>query len=116
MSVAPATATLSCLLLLTWNIVAAAGRLRDTDGSYAGGYHLRMTAIEPNLLWVAGTDASSGLDQVSVAADATGWGAAVQAKPGACFYLHLTDAGAVFYGVGSVCTGQEALQATDPRW
>ena len=41
---------------------------------------------------------------------------AVQAKPGACFYLHRTGAGEVFYGVGTVCTGQEALQATDPRW
>ena len=95
---------------------AAAERIRGADGSYAGGDHTRMTAVEPTLLWVAGTEASSGLNEVSVAADGSSWGAAVQAKPGACFYLHLTGSGEVFYGVGTVCTGQEALQATDPRW
>ena len=42
--------------------------------------------------------------------------AAVQARPGACFYIHLTDAGDVFYGVGTVCTGSVAMRATDPRW
>ena len=95
---------------------AAAERVREADGSYAGADHTRLTVVEPTLLWVPGTAASGGLDQVSVASDGSSWGAAVQARPGACFYLHLTPSGDVFYGVGTDCTGREALQATDPRW
>ena len=77
---------------------------------------VRMTAVEPTLLWVDGDRESTGLEVVSLATEGSAWGVAVQAKPGACFYLHRTGAGEVFYGVGTVCTGQEALQATDPRW
>ena len=75
-----------------------------------------LTAVEPTLLWVAGDQESTGLETVSLATQDAAWGIAVQAKPGACFYLHQTSAGEVYYGVGTVCTGQEALQATDPRW
>lgn len=95
---------------------AAAERVHEADGTYAGADHTRLTVVEPTLLWVAGTSASGGLDQVSVASDGSSWGAAVQARPGACFYLHLTPSGDTFYGAGTDCTGQEALQATDPRW
>lgn len=76
----------------------------------------RMAATEPSLLWVAGDRESTGLEVVSIATQDAAWGVAVQAKPGACFYLHQTGGGEVLYGVGTVCTGQEALQATDPRW
>jgi hypothetical protein len=95
---------------------AAADRIRDTDGTYAGADHVRLAAVEPSLLWSSGAEPSTGLDQVSVAIAGAGWGAAVQARPGACFYLHLDDSGTVLYGVGTVCTGQEALRASDPRW
>jgi len=77
---------------------------------------VRMTALEPTLLWVDGDRESTGLDVVSLATAGSAWGIAVQARQGACFYLHRTGAGEVFYGVGTLCTGQEALQATDPRW
>ena len=63
-----------------------------------------------------GSEESTGLDQVSVATAGSAWGAAVQARPGACFYLHLTGTDTVLYGVGTVCTGQEALQASDTQW
>jgi hypothetical protein len=53
---------------------------------------------------------------VSVATQNGDWGAAVEARPGACFYLHLTSDSGMFYGVGTSCTGQQALQATDPSW
>jgi hypothetical protein len=76
----------------------------------------RMTAVEPTLLWVPGDQGSTGLEVVSLATEDAAWGIAVQAKPGACFYLHRTGSGDVFYGVGTVCTGEQALQATDPRW
>jgi hypothetical protein len=95
---------------------AAAERVHEADGTYAGADHTRLSVTEPTVLWVPGTVASGGLDQVSVASDGSAWGAAVQARPGACFYLHLTPSGDVFYGVGTDCTGREALLATDPRW
>lgn len=95
---------------------AAADEINVTDGSYGDADHLRMAAVEPSLAWVPGAEESTGLDQVSVATAGSAWGAAVQARPGACFYLHISDAGSVLYGVGTVCTGQEALRASDPRW
>jgi hypothetical protein len=94
----------------------AADRVRDTDGSYADADAIRLAAVEPSLAWVAGDEQSAGLDQVSVAIQGSEWGAAVEARPGACFYLHLTDQARAQYGVGTVCTGQQALQASDPQW
>jgi len=94
----------------------AADRINATDGSYGDADHLRVAAVDPTLAWVPGSEQSTGLDQVSVATAGSAWAAAVQARPGACFYLHVTDTGTVLYGVGSVCTGQEALRASDPRW
>ncbi len=95
---------------------AAAEHIRDADGSYADADHIRLVAVEPSITAVAGEEFARGLDQVSVAAESASWGAAVEARAGACFYIHLTADGQVFYGVGTVCTGQEALRAADPRW
>jgi hypothetical protein len=95
---------------------AAAGRVSAADGDLNGADPTRMEAVEPSLKWIAGSDQATGLDEVSVATQNGDWGAAVEARPGACFYLHLTSGGATYYGVGTSCTGQEALQATDPRW
>jgi len=95
---------------------AAAGTVVTNDGSLDDADHLRLAAVEPSLQWIPGGEQSTGLDQVSVATANGDWGAAVQARPGACFYLHLTGDGTTYYGVGTSCTGQDALQATDPRW
>jgi hypothetical protein len=95
---------------------AAAGTVVANDGSLSDADHVRLAAVEPSLQWIAGGEQSSGLDQVSVATANGDWGAAVLARPGACFYLHLTADGATYYGVGASCTGQDALRATDPRW
>ena len=95
---------------------AAAEGILDTDGSFTDADHVRIAAVEPSITTVAGDEFAHGLDQVSVAAESGSWGAAVEARPGACFYLHLTAAGETFYGVGTICTGRGALQATDPRW
>ena len=95
---------------------AAAGRVSAADGDLNGADHTRMEAVEPSLQWIAGTDQATGLNEVSIATQNGEWGAAVEARPGACFYLHLTGDGGTFYGVGTTCTGQEALQATDPQW
>jgi hypothetical protein len=94
----------------------AADQVRAADGTLGHADQVRLGAIEPDLRFVAGGEQSTALDEVSVATAGDGWGAAVQARPGACFYLHLSGADTVLYGVGTVCTGQEALQASDPRW
>jgi len=94
----------------------AAGRVSAADGDLNGADHTRMAAVEPSLQWIAGGDQATGLDEVSVATENGDWGAAVEARPGACFYLHLTSDGGTFYGVGTSCTGQEALRATEPSW
>jgi hypothetical protein len=97
-------------------VQAAAERIRDADGSLAAADQIRLATMEPTFSYVAGDDVAHGLDQVSVATAGSAWAAAVEVRPGACFYLHLLADGRVFYGAGTVCTGREALQATDPRW
>lgn len=95
---------------------AAAGRVAAADGNYSDADHLRLAAVEPSVQWIAGGDQATGIDEVSVATANGDWAAAVEARPGACFYLHVTSEGTTYYGVGTSCTGQQALQATDPRW
>jgi hypothetical protein len=74
--------------------------------------------LDDGALHVVGPDdVSSGLGEISVYADATTWAAAVSATPNACFYLKLVvGRDDPLYGVGTECTGREALDARDPRW
>ena len=95
---------------------AAAQRIHDSDGSFGSADAAALALADPSHTYREGTTPSIGLDDVSVATRPASWAAAVQARPGACFYLHLTDGGGVFYGVGTVCTGSAAMNATDPRW
>ncbi len=95
---------------------AAATRVHDASGSYVNADAGAMTTADPAHTYRAGDAPSSGLDDVSVATRPGVWAAAVEARPEACFYLRLTDAGQVFYGVGTVCSGETALTASDPRW
>jgi hypothetical protein len=96
---------------------AAAESVRGRDGSLAGADATRLGTVDPGLHWVDGSQLSTNLDEVSVAVDGSDWGAAVQARPGACFYIHLRGTSDdVLYGVGTVCTGEAALSASDSRW
>ncbi len=95
---------------------AAAQRIHDARGSFGSAGAAALAAEDPSHSYRDGASASTGLDDVSIATGSESWAAAVQARPGACFYLHMTDAGDVFYGVGTVCTGSVAMHATDPRW
>ena len=95
---------------------AAAQRIHDSDGSFGSADAVAVAAADPSHTYRDGTTPSAGLDDVSIATGPASWAAAVQARPGACFYLHLTDDGDVLYGVGTVCTGSAAMNATDPRW
>jgi hypothetical protein len=95
---------------------AAAQRIHDSRGSFSSADAVALAAADPSHTYRDGATASTGLDDVSIATGPNSWAAAVQARPGACFYLHLMDGGDVFYGVGTVCTGSVATDATDPRW
>lgn len=90
--------------------------VRAETGTFENAGAEGLASRESDLAFVGPEDASSGLDELSVYASATGWAAAVQARPGACFYLRLTSDGEELFGVGTTCTGQEALAAQDSRW
>jgi hypothetical protein len=99
---------------------AEARSVLDATGTFeaADAEALDAAGLDGGALNVVGPDeASSGLGEVSVYADATTWAAAVSARPNACFYLKLV-AGRddPLYGVGTECTGREALDSRDPRW
>jgi len=95
---------------------AAAATIREYSGSVADADAGAMSGTDTAHTYRSGDSVSKGLDDVSIATRAGEWGAAVQARPGACFYLRLTDEGEVFYGVGTACVGEAALAASDPRW
>ena len=97
-------------------LVQSGARSISTEtGSYAeaDASGLAVAGLE-----LVGPDtASTGLDQISVFADASTWAAAVEARPGACFYLRLGPSGDPTYGSGTVCTGREAERsALDTDW
>ncbi len=94
----------------------AARALVEEGGSLAAADAGTLAGREPSLRFVGPSIASDDLDEVSVAAGAEAWAAAVMARPGACFYLKIAG-DETTYGTGTVCTGAQALElATDTRW
>lgn len=93
--------------------MAEAGTYEGADAEALGAAELDGGALRV----VGSDDVSPGLGVISVYADATTWAAAVSARPNACFYLKLVEGRSdPLYGVGTLCTGREALDATDSRW
>ena len=95
---------------------AAAEIVYNRTASFEGADAESLEEDVPDLAFRAADEASFGLDVVSVSASDLEWAAAVQTRPGACFYLHLRVGEDARYGVGTECTGQAALLAEDPRW
>lgn len=95
---------------------AAAKAVYDRTGSFqeadAGALGEDVTGVS----FRSGDGSSVGLDDVSVSASDTVWAAAVQVRPGACFYIRLGAGADPRYGAGTECTGDVALLARDPRW
>ena len=95
---------------------AGAEIVHDSTGSFqeadAGGLAEDIT----DLTFRSGAESSVGLDDVSVSASDTVWAAAVQVRPGACFYIRLGAGEDPRYGAGTECTGEVALFADDSRW
>jgi hypothetical protein len=94
----------------------AAETIRSDGGSFAEADGAGLSQAVPSLRFVGSDQASTGLDVVSVAASDEIWAAAVQARPGACFFLRLDVGEDPRYGTGESCTGEAALGAAEPRW
>jgi len=95
---------------------AAAGIVQGRTGSFEEADAEALDDDIPELSFRSADEASFGLDVVSVSASDTVWAAAVQARPGACFYIRLGVGEDPRYGAGTECTGEAALLADDPRW
>ncbi len=95
---------------------AGANHLLQETGTLERADAQGLAAVAPGVGYVGPDTASTAPDQASVVAAPGVWAAAVQARPGACFYIRLSDAGDVTYGVGTGCTGRDALSASDTQW
>jgi hypothetical protein len=90
----------------------ALARTGGFETADAEGLSARVT----DLSFRSGDESSVGLDDVSVSASDSTWAAAVQIRPGACFYLKLDRGDDPRYGSGTECTGETALTADQGRW
>ena len=95
---------------------AAAEVISNRTASFEGADPASLEDDVSGLSFLPGDEDSFGLDVVSVSASEQGWAAAVQTRPGACFYIHLRVGEDARYGAGTECTGEAALLAEDPRW
>ena len=95
---------------------AAAKGVYDRTGSFQDADAGALDEDVTGLSFRSGDGSSVGLDDVSVSASDTVWAAAVQVRPGACFYIRLGAGADPRYGAGTECTGEVALLARDPRW
>jgi hypothetical protein len=95
---------------------ADAERIHAQTGTFEDADVVGLTATASNLTYRTADQASTGLDDVSVIASGTEWAAAVQARPGACFYIRLVAGEDPRYGSGTTCTARAALSANDTSW
>ena len=95
---------------------AAAEAVHDRSGSFQDADAGGLAEEGTGLTFLSGDEASAGLDDVSVSASNRVWAAAVQVRPGACFYIRLDVGKDPRYGAGTECTGEIALLARDARW
>jgi hypothetical protein len=95
---------------------AAAEITYARTGSFAGADADGLGGEVASLSFRPEDEGSIDLDVVSVSASETIWAAAVQVRPGACFYLRLEVGADPRYGAGTECTGESALDAKEPRW
>jgi len=98
-------------------LTAAKVVFTNSDSSYAAADENLTTGlqkVEPSLTYVGSAVPSSGFKSVSVSAGTSQWAGAAQSASGKCFFIHAT--GETRYGTaggGQVCTGTEALTASD---
>ncbi len=95
---------------------AAAEIISERSGGFDGADVEGLSDDLPALSFRSSDLPSFGNDVVSVSASETVWAAAVEARPGACFYIRLEVGADPRYGAGTECTGEAALSAAEPRW
>lgn len=93
-----------------------AAAIRSETGGFAEADVAALDEALPTLTFRPSTEPSTGVHVVSVSASEHLWAAAVQARPGACFFLRLELGEDPRYGAGAGCTGEAALAADQPRW
>lgn len=93
-----------------------ADTIRAETGGFAAADAERLAGTASSLTFRPGTDASTGVRDVSVWASPRAWAAAVRARPDACFYVRLEIGDVPRFGAGEECTGEAALSADQPRW
>ena len=97
--------------------LARAQRIRSSSGTFAGADATTLAAADDTRTYVGSDEGSGGPGIVSVYASADVWAAAVQARPGACFFIKQAIGQEVRYAVAEGdCTGRAALAAGDDRW
>jgi hypothetical protein len=92
----------------------AAMTLQASTGSIAGATPDALASVEPSIRFISGP--STGPYEVSVAASAQEWSAAVRSNSGTCFWTRVDAAGSHFYGSGTGCTGAAATGASAASW
>ncbi len=90
---------------------AAVTAYMDGGGSFSDAGPDQLSALEPDLTYVAGSHPSIGPNVISVEATAQAWGGAVLSSSGTCFYLRSVGTTKA-YGTGQPCTGEAAMAAT----
>lgn len=94
--------------------LAQANRIRGDGGTYADANAEALSG--DGLTFIDGDQVSHDPATVSVHATETTWAAAVEARPGACFYILQVVGQSTRYGSGTVCTGDAALSADGFSW
>lgn len=83
-------------------------------GSFSTASTAALAAEEPTLIFVDGPSPAPSI--VSVEARDGVWAAAVMGEPGSCFWIKVTDDGAIRFGRGPECTGAAAIGADATAW
>ena len=97
--------------------LARAKRVQATSGTFAGADAASLGAGDDERRYAGPDEESPGPGTVSVYASDGVWAAAVQARPGACFFIKQAIGEDTSYAVSTgECTGRAALTAADDRW
>ena len=90
--------------------------VRAQSGTFDGAGAAGLSPVDPGRRYVGPDESSTGLGSVSVFASGNAWAAAVEVRPGACFYIYEQVGSATRYGGGTECTGRAALGANADSW
>ncbi len=97
--------------------LARAQRIQSSSGTFSGADAASLAAGDDSRTYVGPDATSVGPGTVSVYTSSDVWAAAVQARPGACFFIRQAIGEGTAYAVAAgTCTGRAALAARDDQW